>query len=174
MVDDVRHLLVGCELVCGEARRGVGIAGAQVGPPDAFQPFLEGPGIERAQDVAAHAYGIFCHESQRCLEQPVGGCENVPEQPGIVVQRGCVLAIVAGQQADPVQGVEVAGTVRADTGSCGIRQASPPGWYLGQGAVSGAGRPVSRTTLRRSCRMRAQIAARPDICAFHNASAGGL
>jgi hypothetical protein len=48
MVDHVRHLLVGRQLLSGNASRGIGIVGAQVGPPRAFQSFLEGPGIERA------------------------------------------------------------------------------------------------------------------------------
>ena len=38
----------------------------------------------------------------------------MPEQPGVVVKRSGVVPGVAGQEADPVQGVEVAGAVRAD------------------------------------------------------------
>src|SRR5262249_40157697 len=50
---------------------------------------------------------------------------KVPEQPGVMEERGRVLAVVAGQEADPVQGVEVAGVVGADMGSCAIHQRPP-------------------------------------------------
>jgi hypothetical protein len=50
----------------------------------------------------------------------------MPKQPGVVVNRGGILAIVAGEQADPVQGVKVAGAVRADPGSGVIDGGSPP------------------------------------------------
>ncbi len=122
MVDHVRHMLVGCPLLRRKARRGVGIADAQGGPPVAFQLFFEGPGIERAEDVATHALGVLGHEGQGWLEQPIGGCENVAEQPGVVEQRGRVLAVVTCQEADLVQGVEVAGAIGADVGSCAIHE----------------------------------------------------
>src|SRR5215467_5941119 len=127
MVDHVCQALVGCPLPWRKAGRGVGIAGAQGGPPVAFQLLFERPGIECAEDVAAHAVGVFGYEGQGWLEQPVGGCEKVPEQPGIVEQRGRVLAVVACQQADLVQGAEVAGPVRADVGS-GATHGLPVVW----------------------------------------------
>jgi hypothetical protein len=135
MVDHVDYILVRRPLLGGKARRGVWVAGPQAGPPVAFQPFLEGLGIERADDVAAHAFAVFGHEGQRRLEQAVGGCEKVPEQLGVVVNRGGILAFVAGEQADPVQGVKVAGAVRADPGSGAIHRAPPFPLVPGPGSM---------------------------------------
>ena len=113
-------------MLARSAGRGIGIAGAQMRPPSAFQSFLEGLGVERAQDVAAHACGVFCHEGQSWLEQPIGSREKVAEQSGVAKERGCVLAVVAGEQADPVQGAEIAGTVGTDERLCTIRGAHLP------------------------------------------------
>jgi hypothetical protein len=124
VVDHVCHSLAGCPLPWRKLRWGIGVAGAQGRPPVAFQPPFERLGIERAEDVAAHAVGVFGHEGQGWLEQAVGACENVPEQPRIVKQRGRVLAVGACQQADLVQGAEVAGLVGADVSAGAIH--GPP------------------------------------------------
>jgi hypothetical protein len=156
-MDHVRHTLVGCPLLCGKASRGVRVAGTQVGPPPVFQPFLERLGVERAEDIATHALSVLGYESQGRLEQPVRGGKNVPEQLGVMEERGCIPAVIACQEADPVQSLEVSGTVRADAGSGALHGPLLPA-DLGQDARCAGSR---RSGLRGNAHVHSRINPQP-------------
>jgi hypothetical protein len=113
VVDQVGRLLVRRPLaLAGDV--GLGVATAQRRPPALFQPLLEGPGVQRAQAVAAHPVLVLHHERQGRLEHAVRRRVDVAEQVRIPVERGRVAAAVAGQQAHPVQITQIAGAVPAN------------------------------------------------------------
>ena len=63
--------------------------------------------VQRADDIAADPGRILGHEGQRRLEQRVRCGVHVAEQLVVPVQRGRVVAVAAGLQADLVQRVEI-------------------------------------------------------------------
>ena len=66
------------------------------------------PRIERAEHVTADALRVFEHKRQVWFEPHVGTDEDVAERFGIVEQMRGVVAIIAGAQADLVNGFFVA------------------------------------------------------------------
>jgi hypothetical protein len=113
VVDQVGRLFVRRPLVPA-GHVGLGVASAQRRPPALFQPLLEGPGVQRAQAVAAHAELVFHHERQGRLERAVRSRVDVAEQVRVPVERCRVVSAVSGPQADQVQITQITGAVSAD------------------------------------------------------------
>ena len=92
----------------------IGVPGPQCWPPVTFQAFLEGPRVQRPQDVAGDTGRVLRHPRQRRLEDRVRCRKHMAGQHRVTEERGCVLAVVGGLHADAVQVVQVSWLVRAD------------------------------------------------------------
>ena len=90
-----------------------------------LQPLLKSPAVQRSDYVPTDADLILSDEGQRWLEQPVGGGEDVPQDPRVIEHRRGVPATVTRLQADPVQVLQITIPVRANSGLQHIPQPTP-------------------------------------------------
>jgi hypothetical protein len=121
MVDVVDRVLLRRCQACIEVR--FWVVGPQSWPPVALKTLLEGPAVERTEGVTAHAARVLGHEGERRLEPDVRPGKQMSRQPGIGEQRGAVLAVVRGQQADAVHVVKIGRLTGADTDRFALHRA---------------------------------------------------
>src|SRR5438093_6094137 len=101
MVDAVSHELVGAPSRARLIGR-IAVELSEPRPPFDFQPALEVAGIRRTDDVAAYAMGVFGDKYGERADNGVGCGVNMPDQSGIAVEGGSVVAAGGRRQADAV------------------------------------------------------------------------
>jgi hypothetical protein len=94
--------------------RRIGIATTKRRPPLCFKLGLEFARVERAQDIATHAFTILSDEAGLRREEGIGPGVDVAENLSVLIKTACILAAVAGLQTDAVEIVAISGAAGAN------------------------------------------------------------
>ena len=131
-MDQAGRPFVGVTL-CGRDVAGIAVALPQCRPPFLFKPFFEGGGVENAEGESTDAFRVLGHKGELPRKEPISAGIEVAQNASLAIERGCILAVVADQQADLVDRSQISRAIAAnDCRHGGLRRGPFPLWR-GQG-----------------------------------------